>query len=118
MIYKKIVDQAPVAIIYLGRDGKIIVWNREASKLLGYSSEDAVGQAIDLIIPERFRAAHDAGYANAIAKGKSKFEGTGHMKAKAVRSDGTKLIINVRMSMIRDDNNEITGMLAFVEKAV
>ncbi len=85
MIYKKIVDQAPVAIIYLERDGKIVIWNRKASKLLGYSSEDAVGQSIDLIIPERFRAAHNAGYANAITKGKSKFEGTGPMKAKAVK---------------------------------
>lgn len=40
------------------------------------------------------------------------------MKAKAIKNDGAKLIINVRMSMIKNDNNEVTGMLAFVEKAV
>ncbi|NOZ84436.1 MAG: PAS domain S-box protein [Epsilonproteobacteria bacterium] len=84
MIYKKIIDQAPIAVIYLGRNGKIIVWNKKASELLGYSSEDAIGQSIDLIIPERFRAAHNAGYTNAIAKGKSKLEGNSPMKAKAV----------------------------------
>jgi len=115
MIYKTLIENAPVAMIYLDKDGRIVVWNKKATELLGYSSEEAVGKSADLIIPERFRAAHNAGYANAISQGKSKFEGSS-MKAKAIKNDGTKIIINVRMSMIKDENSNAVGMLAVAEK--
>ncbi len=116
MIYKTLVENAPVAMIYLDKENRIVVWNKKATELFGYSSEEAVGKPADLIIPERFRAAHNAGYAKAINRSKSKFEGESPMKAKAVRSDGTKVIINVRMSMIRDENGNAIGMLAIAEK--
>ena len=50
------------AIIAAGADGKIIFWNSAATRIFGFSAEEALGQSLDLIIPERFRMRHWEGY--------------------------------------------------------
>ena len=47
-----IMDQVADAIIYADRVGVIIRWNRASTALFGFSAEDALGQSLDLIIPE------------------------------------------------------------------
>ena len=47
------------AIIAVGKDGKIILWNPAAQRVFGFTAADAVGQSLDLIIPERFREQGD-----------------------------------------------------------
>ncbi|MVT67278.1 PAS domain S-box protein [Bradyrhizobium pachyrhizi] len=54
----RILDQAADAVIYADRTGSIARWNSAAAALFGYSPEEALGQNLDLIIPEHLRAAH------------------------------------------------------------
>ena len=53
-----ILGQMAEALIYSDRDGIIRRWNRAAEQLFGFSAESALGQSLDLIIPEKLRAAH------------------------------------------------------------
>ncbi len=89
------------AIIIADRDGVIRVWNEAAQRLLGHSASDAVGQTLDLIVPERYRAAHWAGFHSAIERGAAKNDGLrGNLPL--LRSDGSEAHHPGRLVFLRD----------------
>lgn len=51
-------EAAPNAIVIVGRDGKIAMVNPQAEKLFGYSRGEMIGQAIETLVPARYRGAH------------------------------------------------------------
>ena len=57
-----ILDQVADAVICINHSGTIIRWNPACTACFGHSSEEALGQNIDLIIPEHLRAAHWSGF--------------------------------------------------------
>jgi PAS domain S-box-containing protein len=59
---QKIVEGAPDAIIFADPEGVIQLWNVGAEAIFGYRSEEALGQTLDIIIPERLRERHWQGY--------------------------------------------------------
>jgi PAS domain S-box-containing protein len=66
-------EAAADAIIAARADGAIVFWNPAAERIFGFSSAEALGQSLDLIIPERFRARHWDGYHRVMATGKTKY---------------------------------------------
>ena len=68
-----ILEQTTDALVYADRDGKIVRWNQAAFSLFGYSAAEALGQSLDLIIPERLRAVHWTGFDSAMASGSMPF---------------------------------------------
>jgi PAS domain-containing protein len=50
------------AIIAVGNDGGILLWNPAAERIFGFTAKDAIGQSLDLIIPERYRERHWNGF--------------------------------------------------------
>ena len=63
----------PKAVVYSDREGIIRLWNRSAETIFGYSPEDALGQTLDLIIPERWRARHCEGYRMVMRTGVTRY---------------------------------------------
>jgi PAS domain S-box-containing protein len=63
----------PDAIIAANRDGVIAFWNAGAERIFGYASRDALGQSLDLIIPERLRARHWHGWQHVLDGGESRY---------------------------------------------
>jgi PAS domain S-box-containing protein len=61
--FRSVTESAIDAIISADHTGCIISWNKAATSILGYSEEEAVGQRLELIIPERFHEAHRNGMA-------------------------------------------------------
>ena len=57
-LFQAIVEQVSDAIIFADRQGAIRLWNTGAEAVFGYSSEEVIGQSLDVIIPERLRPAH------------------------------------------------------------
>jgi PAS domain S-box-containing protein len=55
-LFRRIVEEMPEAVIFADRQGVVRLWNRGAETMFGYSADEALGQRLDLIIPERFRA--------------------------------------------------------------
>jgi PAS domain S-box-containing protein len=64
-----IVEQIADAVIFADATGTISWWNRAAAALFGYSAAEALGQKLDLIIPEHLRAAHWRGFEAAMTNG-------------------------------------------------
>ena len=104
-------EQAPDAIIFAGTDGVIREWNGEAEAVFGHSREEAVGQSLDLIIPEEFRKAHWAGYDRALAEGKTKYKGRA-MPTRSVRKDGSTFYVELSFAIVLDEHGTVLGALA------
>jgi PAS domain S-box-containing protein len=105
-----IVDQAPDAIILVGRDGAIETWNRAAERLFGWSAAEIRGAGLDAIIPERFRKAHWDGFQRAIDSGHTKYAGRA-LTTRSVHKDGTRLYVDLTFGLLVEDG-VVTGALA------
>jgi PAS domain S-box-containing protein len=86
------VNSAADAIIAADSEGKIIFWNAAATRLFGFTAGEALGQSLDLIIPERFRARHWEGYRKVMETGKTKY-GSEVLRVPARHRDGSSLSI-------------------------
>ena len=106
-----IVEQCPDAMIFADREGAIRLWNRAAEALFGYSAPEALGSSLDLIIPERLRAAHWAGYRRAISTGVTKY-GSQVLTTRSARRDGGKLYVELSFALVKDADGKVAGALA------
>ncbi|MGH7796553.1 MAG: PAS domain S-box protein [Candidatus Binatia bacterium] len=93
------VQAAADAIIAAGADGKIIFWNPAAARLFGFTAKEALGQSLDLIIPERLRARHWEGYRQVMLSGKTKY-GSAVLRVPAQHKDGKTLSIAFTVSLL------------------
>ena len=93
------VDAAADAIIAAGADGRILLWNRAAARIFGYTADEALGQSLDLIIPERFRARHWDGYQRVMASGQTKY-GSEVLRVPAEHRDGHSLSIAFTVTLL------------------
>ena len=74
--FRSVTESAIDAIISADHLGEIISWNRAATDILGYEEEEAIGQRLELIIPERFHEAHRNGMARFMETGEARAIGT------------------------------------------
>jgi len=93
------VHAAGDAIIAAGADGRIIFWNPAATRIFGFSEVEALGQSLDLIIPERFRARHWEGYRQVMESGKSKYAAD-VLRVPATAKDGRALSIAFTVTLL------------------
>ena len=61
------------AIVAAGADGSIVLWNPAAERIFGYTESEALGQSLDLIIPERLRHRHWEGYRQVMQTGHTRY---------------------------------------------
>ena len=103
--------QAPDAMVYCDLAGNIQLWNEAATQMFGHDAAHALGQSLDIMIPERFRAAHWAGFERAVSTGVAKYHGQ-VLTTRAEHADGRKLYVDLAFSMIRDGTGAVIGVLA------
>lgn len=113
VLCRQIVETAGDAVIFADRDGIIRLWNRAAEGIFGYAEEEAVGQSLDLIIPERQREAHWRGYGKAMLNGASKY-GSETLAVPAVTKDGERISIEFTINLLRDGDGKVLGPVAVV----
>src|SRR5205823_11182484 len=56
--FRAAVESAPSGMVMIDRGGKIWLVNSEVERLFGYSREELLGQAIELLVPQRLRRGH------------------------------------------------------------
>lgn len=78
-----------------------------------YSADEALGQSLDLIIPERFRARHWDGYRQVMATGVTSY-GQRLLAVPAMRKDGQRISIEFSIALLKDEHGEVTGAAAIV----
>ena len=113
-LYRQLVEGSPDAIILGDARGLIQLWNAGAETIFGFTAAEAVGQSMDLIIPERLRARHWSGYDYVMATGVSRY-GQGELLAvPAVTKDGRTISIEFTIQMLRDAAGGVLGPVAII----
>ena len=77
-----------------------MLWNDAAVRLFGWSADDAIGQSLDIIIPERQQARHWAGYRRVMATGHTDYSDR-LLEVPALHHDGRRLSIAFTVSLLR-----------------
>ena len=109
---ESVLEQLADAVICADRSGAIIRWNRASVVLFGYSSDEALGRSLDLIIPEHLRARHWSGFDTAVSTGGTKLQGRPTL-TRAVHKSGRKLYVEMSFAIIRDDaDGKLLGAVA------
>ena len=96
---ERILESAADAIIFADRSGTIRRWNRASAALFGFSAEEALGQSLDLIVPEHLRAAHWRGFDAAMASGALKLAGRPTL-TRAQAKGGRKLYVELTFALV------------------
>jgi len=107
---QQIVDHAHDAVIFADRDGVIRLWNAGAEAMFGYTAAEALGQSLDLIIPERQRERHWEGYRRVMATGMTKYAGDQMLAVPGMRKDGSRISLEFRIVLVRDERGAILGV--------
>lgn len=108
-----LMEQLADAVVIADPSGEIVFWNAAATRVFGWSAADAVGQSLDMIIPERQRRAHWDGYAKTMATGETKYA-TDLLRVPALNADGERHSIAFTVTLLHGDDGEVTGIAAVV----
>lgn len=108
---RAIVAQAQEAVIFADRGGIIRLWNRGAEIVFGYAAAEALGQSLDLIVPERFRNAHNEGFRRAIETGHTRADGR-VLTTRAQGKFGGRLYVDLSFGLIKDESGTVSGAFA------
>ncbi|MBW2671267.1 MAG: PAS domain S-box protein [Deltaproteobacteria bacterium] len=100
-IYKQIIDFAQDGILFA------------AETIFGYTSEEAIGKSLDLIVPEKLRERHWKGYLRVMETGESRY-GSELLKVPAIRKDGSTISVEFTILLVRNHQNEIIGTAAII----
>ena len=110
--YRQLVEAAGDAIIASDPQGVIVLWNAAATRIFGFSSDDAMGKNLDIIIPERQRQRHWTGYDASMASGTTRY-GTTLLKVPALHKDGRTLSIAFTVTLLKAAD-KVTQIVAIV----
>ena len=111
--FEHFVEALGDAIVVADPSGAITVWNPAAERLFGFTQAEALGNSLDLIIPERLRERHWAGYGKTMASGETRY---GHdlLRVPAVHKDGRVLSIAFTVGLLYGPQREVAGIVAVI----
>jgi PAS domain S-box-containing protein len=110
---ERIVSGAGDAILAADREGRIVLWNAAAERLFGFSAAEAIGQSLDLIVPERHRPRHWEGYRRVAETAETRY-GTRLLRVPARRKDGSQVSIAFTIALLTDSAGRVEAMAAVV----
>ena len=98
--------------------GRIILWNPAAEQMFGYSEAEAVGQPIEILVPQQLKASHRAGLAHFNATGRGRLIDAGTpIELPAVRKTGEECWIELSLNPIHGPTPERRLVLAVIRDA-
>ena len=111
-LYRQIIDGSPDAVVFGDAQGVIRLWNAGAEAIFGFTAAEAVGQSMDIIIPERLRGRHWEGYHRTMATGVSRYGAGDLLAVPALTKDGRGISIEFTIQMLKGPSGEILGPVA------
>jgi PAS domain S-box-containing protein len=111
--FEQLVRAMGDAVVVADNAGAIRLWNAAATRLFGFSEAEALGQPLDLIIPERLRGRHNEGYAKSVATATTRY-GDALLRVPALHKDGRAMSIAFTVAMLMDGQGRVQGVAAVI----
>ena len=102
--YREMLEQMPDSVIYADTEGKIRFWNAASEQMFGFTAQEAIGQSLDIIIPEYLREPHWRGFYAAVESGRTKH-------------DGRYIYAQVSFCLIKNAQGQVLGSLSSARPA-
>jgi len=109
-----LLHSASDAIIATDREGHITFWNPGAERSFGFTAGEALGQSLDLIIPENLRARHWSGFRHTMATGTSRYGHGDLLSVPGLTKDGARISVEFTIVLLRNGAQETTGTVAVI----
>ena len=111
---RQIVAGAPDGMLYADQDGIIRFWNAGCHRIFGFTAQEAVGQSLDIIIPENLRARHWQGYAGTMRSGQTRYAAGDLLAVPALCRDGRRISVEFSIIPFRDSTGAMAGIAAIM----
>lgn len=106
--FRDLVDAAPDGVVVCDHGGHIVLVNRQAETMFGYSRSELVGKRIEELIPDRYRRNHPEHLRNYVDAPKSRPMGSG-LELFGRRRDGTEFPVEISLSPIRTGDASVVS---------
>jgi PAS domain S-box-containing protein len=98
--FRNLLEAAPDAMVIVDRDGRMVFANARAETLFGYSQNELLGQAVELLVPARYRSAHESHRHKFSSEKRARAMGEG-AELFGRRKDGTEFPVEISLSPLR-----------------
>jgi PAS domain S-box-containing protein len=102
------------AIIAADAAGVILFWNPGAERIFGFTAAEAIGQSLDLIIPQALRQRHWDGYHNVMRTGQSRYGQGDLLAVPGMRKDGKRISLEFTITPLGAKDGSLKGMGAIL----
>ena len=107
-------SEMPDGVLLADDKGVIRMWNAGCERIFGFSAEEAIGQSLDIIIPENLRARHWEGYEQTMRTGKTRYGAGDLLGVPALRKDGTRISVEFSIVPFRNSDGRLVGIGAIM----
>jgi protein-histidine pros-kinase len=104
--FRDLLEAAPDAMVIVDQSGRIVLVNAQTEKLFGYTRAELLGQAVELLVPNRYRAAHSGHRAGYSVSPRARSMGSG-LELFGVKKNGDEFPIEISLSPLETEE----GML-------
>ena len=110
----RILDGSPDAILICDHTGTVQYWNAAAERVFGFRVTDALGFSLNLIIPERLRARHWAGWEATMRTGITRYAEGQLLAVPALHKGGRQISIEFSIQLLKDAEGQIEWIVAII----
>ena len=111
--FRQLVHAIGDAVMIANAEGHISFWSPACERMFGHTSAEAMGQSLDIIIPQRQQQRHWAGYHHTMQSGQTRY-GNDVLRVPAVHKDGHALSIAFTVALLHAPDGTVSSIVAVV----